>query len=306
MSGSYDAVKAQSKAAVRRKQAKIQLKRLVTDKKLEKFVVKALLKGKSPGSIAGRLKSGREPGLPYVCRDSIERYLVSTHGTQLAYKLKCLKQEQGRKKCRKKPSSDSRMKQRGDPKTYIDDRPTGITNRERVGDMEVDFIVSGKGGHGYMLTSEDRKLRVGFIVPVNPPTVASAVKALKKVKRRFPEFSTMTTDNDILWRYHKEIEQAVGITIYFCHEYSSWEKGGVENFNGVARRYLKKGSDLSQYSDAYVKKVEATLNDRYMAVLDYQTPQEALDEYRKQQQTEAKPAHKNSQKKEMQCSASGA
>lgn len=57
----------------------------------------------------------------------------------------------------------------------------------------------------------------------------------------------------------------------------------MENFNGGARTYIKKGSDISQYNEAYIQMTEDKLNNRYMKVLGYKTPKEALEEYRKNQ-----------------------
>jgi IS30 family transposase len=172
----------------------------------------------------------------------------------------------------------------GDIKVYIDDRPAVITNRERLGDLEVDFIVSGKTGSGCALTAADRKLRVGFIRKILPISVGNALKALKDIKKQFPELKSITTDNDVLWRYHKRLEKALGVPFYFCHSYSSWEKGSIENYNGQARKYIRKGSDISQYGEVYMQTVETKLNSRYMKVLGYKTPKECLDEYRSQQE----------------------
>jgi transposase, IS30 family len=237
-----------------------------------------LLSGQSPEAIAGRLKAGLEPGLPYVSRDTIETYIKSVYGRKLEHELKLLKAGQRRKGRKKRPGTSSP----GDEKTSIDDRPDVITNRERVGDLEVDFIVSGKTGTGYALTAADRKLRVGFIRKILPVTVAGALAALLDIKQRFPELTSITTDNDILWRYHKKLEAVVGVPFYFCHAYASWEKSSVENYNGQARKYIRKGSDISGYSDEYMAFVEAKLNSRYMKVLDYRTPQEALVNYRQE------------------------
>jgi IS30 family transposase len=234
------------------------------------------MRWQSPQAIAGRLKAGLEPGLPYVSRDTIETYISSVHGRSIEYKLKVLKADQKQKGRRKRPGELPP----GDTKVYIDDRPAVITSRERVGDLEVDFIVSGKTGTGYCLTAADRKLRVGFIRKILPVSVGNALKALLDIKRVFPELLSITTDNDILFRYHKQLEKALGVPFYFCHPYSSWEKGGIENFNGQARKYIKKSSDISQYSDKYIQTVEHKLNSRYMAVLGYKTPQESLEEYR--------------------------
>lgn len=279
--GAYDAKKAHAKATVRRQAAKYQAKRIVDNHQLQAFVEQALLgslgvPSQSPQAIAGRLKAGLEPGLPYVSRDTIETYIKSVYGRRLEYELRVLKAGQKRKQKRRR----SGLQLPGDEKALIDDRPDAITHRERVGDLEVDFIVSGKAGSGYALTAADRKLRVGFIRKVLPVTVANALDALTGIKQAFPEILSITTDNDILWRYHKALEARLGVPFYFCHPYSSWEKGSIEHYNGQVRKYIKKGSDISQYGNEYIASVEARLNNRYMAVLHYQTPGEALEEYR--------------------------
>jgi IS30 family transposase len=274
----YVAAKAQAKAFGRRRAAKFQGKKIVTNQALQAFIDRSLLDLQSPAVIAGRLKSGLEPGLLYVSRDTIEEYIRSVHGRSIEYSLKVLKAGQ------KKPSRRRRMlvgKTIGDPKTYIDNRPPEITNRERVGDLEVDFIVSGKQGRCYCLTAADRKLRAGFIRKVLPVTVGEALRVLQDIRRVFPELQSISTDNDILWAYHAKLEQLLGARFYFCHSYSSWEKGSIENYNKQTRRYVRKGSDISQYSDGYLQMVETKLNSRYMAVLGYRTPTEALVDYRK-------------------------
>ncbi len=272
----YVAKKASVKSRVRRKAAKFQGKKIVANQDLLTFIEKALMQRQSPGAIAGRLRAGLEPGLPYVSRDTIETYIKSVHGRRIEHQLKVLKAGQKHRN-KKRPG----LSPRGDPKTSIDDRPDIIKNRERVGDLEVDFIVSGKAGKGYALTAADRKLRVGFIRKILPVTVGNVLKALLNIKKQFPELTSITTDNDILFLYFKALEKALGVTFYFCHPYSSWEKGSVENYNGEARTYIKKGSDISQYGEVYIQTVETKLNNRYIAVLGYKTPEEALEGYRR-------------------------
>lgn len=277
VAGSYEPSKAQAKSAARRRASKFQGKRIVANKALNEFVDKTLMQRQSPQAIAGRLKAGLEPGLPYVSRDTIETYIRSVNGRRIEYRLKVLKAKDKRRNSKRKRPG---LPPRGDPKTYIDDRPAVITNRERVGDLEVDFIVSGRSGKGYMLTAADRKLRNGFIRKILPVTVGNVLKALLDIKRMLPEVRSISTDNDVLFLYHMALEKALGVPFYFCHAYSSYEKGSVENYNGEARVYIKKGSDLSQYNSAYIQMVEDKLNNRYMEVLGYRTPKEALEEYR--------------------------
>ena len=113
VAGSYNAQKANTKSQVRRKAAKYQAKKIVTNTKLQDFVDKALMQRQSPEGIAGRLKAGLEPGLPYVSRDTIETYIKSVHGRRIEYQLKVLKAgDKARSKKRKRPTPPSPLTQR--------------------------------------------------------------------------------------------------------------------------------------------------------------------------------------------------
>lgn len=85
----------------------------------------------------------------------------------------------------------------------------------------------------------------------------------------YPEMQSISTDNDLLWLHHAQLDQALGVKLYFCHPYSSWEKGSIENYNSQAQKHIRKGSDISQSGDGYLQMVENKLNSRYMAVLGY-------------------------------------
>lgn len=271
--GIYDPTKAHHKATVRRKAAKFQGMTIVKEPALEKFIHKHLLKQQSPGAIAGRLAKGID-GLPPASRDTIERYIKSIHGRQLEYELKILKQK--RKHSRKKRPKVTELKDR----TFIDERPAIITSRARVGDVEADFIVSGKKGSGYLLTVVERKIRSGWIEKILPVTIANMEQAFFNVKKKFPELLSITTDNDLLFVHHKRLETLLGVPIYFCDPYSSWQKGSIENLNGQVRKYIPKGADISQYNETYIQFIVDRLNDRFMSVLGYKTPAECLCEYR--------------------------
>lgn len=275
VAGGYTPTKAHHKAIVRRKAAKFQGKKIVGNQPLLQFVEAELLKQQSPAAIAGRLQKSLD-GLPYVSRDTIEDYIRSVHGRQLEYQLRVLRHK-NRQRRKKRPSVESLGKRKG-----IDTRPAVITNRGRVGDVEADFIVSGKTGSGYLLTIADRKIRVGFVRKILPVSIANMEQAFLDVKAAFPELTSITTDNDLLYQYHERLEALVGVPIYFCDPYASWQKGTIENYNRQVRKYIPKGADISQYDNAYVQFVQDRLNSRFMSVLEYQTPQECLGEYRRQ------------------------
>lgn len=246
---------------------------IVPNPVLQAFIEQELLKLQSPSAIAGRLATGLD-GLPPVSRDTIERFVKSVHGRRLEHELKVLKQKPRHRGRRPQPEVLQ-------DRTYIDNRPSVITDRERVGDVEADFIVSGKTGTGYLLTVVDRKIRYGFIRRILPVTVANVEAAFLDIQKQFPELKSITTDNDILFRNHKRLASLLGnVPIYFCHAYHSWEKGTVENYNKQIRKYVRKSADISQYSENYIQFVETRLNSCFMSVLQYQTPDECLGKYR--------------------------
>lgn len=107
-----------------------------------------------------------------------------------------------------------------------------------------------------------------------PVSVRNVERALLRMKKRFPEMRTITFDNDILFLEHKRLEQKLGVTIYFCHPRSPWEKPSIENLNRWIRRYVPKSSDISRYSKLFFAKLEAKANRRFMEVLGFYTPEE--------------------------------
>lgn len=231
-----------------------------------------MLAEQSPAAIAGRLKNRREPRLPYVSKDSLYRYLASVQGRQI---------EAARQKKKRQTRKRKRLGRLGE-RTFIDQRPKHINARLRIGQAEADFILSGKNGRGILLVVVDRKLRVAFLEPLYRVKIKNVHRALARIKRRYPEWQTMTTDNDLLWQRHREIEQTLNLRIFFCHPYHSWEKGTVENVNGEIRKDLPKGSDISHYPPAFFRRLEQKLNDRFLECLGYLTPTEVLERNRKQ------------------------
>jgi IS30 family transposase len=90
--------------------------------------------------------------------------------------------------------------------------------------------------------------------------------------------NTLTLDNDIVFRRHEEMSRILGVPVYFCHPYHSWEKGGVENTNKLIRRYVPKGCDISKLSNEYMLMIETKLNARPRKCLLYRTPLEVMNQ----------------------------
>lgn len=225
----------------------------------------------SPEHIAWRIRKYHKD-LPYVSGVTIRTYIESVHGRRIEAHRKSVFRKRRRRKKLPYAITNKRM---------IDTRPRYIKDRKRIGDTEGDFIVSGKEGKGYLFVCADRKSRAPFLELVLPVSIRTVENAIRRIKKRFPELTTLTFDNDLLFIHHKDMERKFQVKIYFCHAHSPWEKGFVENRNKLIRRYIPKGSDLSQYTRKFIRNLEEKLQRQIMKCLDYRTPGEILERHRK-------------------------
>ena len=271
----YDPLKAHHKAYVRRWQSKYQGMKIVENVELKKFVERKLLKDDSPVNISGRVRK-REKHLPNVSKNSIYRYIRSPYGRR----VENYRNERKQRKRWKRPKGE-KLKDR----TFIDKRPKYINDRARIGDAEGDFIVSGKSGKGILLVVVDRKSRAPFLEKILPVKILEVHGAFVRIKNRFPELKTLTMDNDILFKGHKELEKILKIKIYFCNPYHSWEKGTVEKVNREIRKDIPKRSNIGRCSKKFIQSIEERLGNKIYRCLDYRTPLEVLNKYRKRKNT---------------------
>ncbi|TFD72941.1 IS30 family transposase, partial [Cryobacterium gelidum] len=77
--------------------------------------------------------------------------------------------------------------------------------------------------------------------------------------------------------WHEELTEATGVPIYFAERSSPWQRGANENFNGLARQYFPKGTNLALHSSKHVDHVVLELNDRPRKTLGYDTPSERFN-----------------------------
>ena len=47
----------------------------------------------------------------------------------------------------------------------------------------------------------------------------------------------------------------IGVKVYFADPYSSWQKGAIENANGLVRQYIPKSTQFSCISHQIIKQI---------------------------------------------------
>lgn len=162
----------------------------------------------------------------------------------------------------------------------IEQRPVVANERQRLGDLEIDLIVGVKN-RGAILSIIDRKSRHCILEKLSGKTVAEVTEAIVFCLASMSKnIFTMTSDNGTEFSDHKKIAEALGVQYYFANPYASYERGSIENLNGLVRQYIPKGTNFNDIIAGFVKVIENKLNNRPRKVLNYLTPCEYAERHK--------------------------
>lgn len=160
-------------------------------------------------------------------------------------------------------------------------RPAIVDAKARVGDWELDTII-GADHDGVIVSMVDRHSKFTKLIKVSNKTAGSVRDAVVEKLGPFKDVvHTLTADNGKEFAYHEEIAHSLNANFYFAQPYHSWERGLNEHTNGLVRQYLPKGTKLSACSQERLKEIEELLNQRPRKVLNFCTPGEVFQQWRR-------------------------
>lgn len=259
--GRYNPVKAQHKSRLRKRMSRFEWKKIREHPWLERYLQNRLVAGWSPEKIAGRLKLENNHK-EIVSFKTIYNYLASPFGKEYRQYLKYKRPWKKQKKQGKREHIKDRV--------FIENRPVIIDNRARIGDFEGDTMGKPRTGKETLVVLVDRKSR--YLLAKKVPRLRYSIEGFKELLETVSTVKSLTFDNGVEnTRY-----QALKTNTYFCHPYSAWEKGSVENTIGLIRDYIPKKSRLESYSPEYISAIVERLNNTPKNCLGFRTPNEVF------------------------------
>lgn len=259
-------------------------------KAIKRYIKDNLKLGYSPEIISGRLKVKYNISIHH---ETIYRYIYRTN-TENGLVKYLLRRKHGRISRRIKELN--RFTYTGQGKNIpnridINLRPQEANLRLEFGHFEVDTIESKKRRikdingvikfkAGSCLTVlVDRKTRVVRIMKTASKTAQATTTSIVTALKPFANnIYSITYDNGSEFSHHEKINEILNSKSYFCKPYHSWEKGTVENINGIIRRFFPKGTNFDNVSEIEIQYVQDWINNRPMKILNYLTPNEKLQE----------------------------
>ena len=135
-----------------------------------------------------------------------------------------------------------------------------------------------------LLTLTERLSRQEIIIKLPNRKAETIRRAIDRIERKTPDFRqkfrSITTDNGSEFMEYELLRQSCRckgkrFDIYYCHSYSAWEKGSVENHNRMIRRFFPKGTNFDKITPAEIQRVQDWMNRYPRKVLNWQTPNQA-------------------------------
>jgi IS30 family transposase len=253
----YDPYNANLYASTRKKNSKLQWKKIDENKELKNFIVEKLERHWNPDEISGYMK--RKKMKMFVSKNTIYRWLYSPRGQQYCH---LLYSKRYTKKKRVKKTERVMIPKR----VSIDKRFLGADNRTRFGHWEDDTVVSRKGCSGGLSVGCERKAR---LVVARKVVSMSSSEHMEAIQKQISSYKTLsiTFDNGIENKQHTSL----GVPTFFCEPYSSWQKGGVENANKMLRHFFPKGTNFREVSQKQVDEAVSFINNKPRKILGYKT-----------------------------------
>jgi transposase, IS30 family len=240
------------------------------DPKLKNYIIAKLYERWSPRVIAGRWSKEHEDSP--ISAEAIYQWIYGEIGETLNLKKLLIRarKKRGLKRRPKQPTIKNRVS--------VNHRPENINQRVELGHFECDLMFNSGSQSKNICTLIERVTRNSILICNESKHTKTVVDALiEHITKTGLVVKSITFDNGSEFAGHTRLN-ALGIATYFCDPGAPWQKGSIENLNGVARRYVPFAQKSQEITEDYVAKINDKINNMPRAILGFKTPNEVLKE----------------------------
>jgi len=241
------------------------------DPHLESYITEKLKERWSPDTIACQWSVDHKD--QSLCKETIYQWLYSDNKSKKIGLRKLLVRSHKKRGLRIKRSK-STIKNR----VSINKRPNNINKREEIGHFECDLMFNSGSQSKNICTFIERTTRKAFLIHNDNKSTKTVINSLIDCINQEKLFvKSITFDNGTEFADHTRLNK-LNIDTYFCNPGQPWQKGSIENLNGILRRYLPFSLPAADITKDYVSKINERINLMPRKILSRKTPADAFNE----------------------------
>ena len=154
-------------------------------------------------------------------------------------------------------------------------RPKYIENRDEIGHLEIDSIVGKRNEYDSIISIVDRCSRMIWLIKADYKQEHYINNLIYNfIKQNDITVKSITTDNGLEFNVLGIAAKRLGVKLYKCDPYCSFQRGTNERSNALVRRFLPKGKSFIQVGQQYLDDISFKLNSMPRKIFDFKTPYE--------------------------------
>lgn len=151
-------------------------------------------------------------------------------------------------------------------------RPKYVELRNERGHLEIDSIVGKRNEYDSIISIVDRCTRRLWLIKAEYKNEYYIDKKIHDfiIKNEIP-VKSITVDNGVEFNALGITAKKLGVKLYKCDPYCSFQRGTNERMNGMVRRFIPKGKSLKSIPQIYLDDIAFEINYMPKKIFDYKS-----------------------------------
>lgn len=152
-------------------------------------------------------------------------------------------------------------------------RPKYVEKRNELGHLEIDSIVGKKNEQASIISIVDRCSRMLWLIKSEYKNEYYTDKLIYEfILENRIKVKSITVDNGLEFKALGLCAKKLGVKLYKCDPYCSFQRGTNERTNALVRRWIPKGTSMRNVPQIWLDDICFQINTMPRKIFDYSTP----------------------------------
>ena len=140
-------------------------------------------------------------------------------------------------------------------------RPKHIEKREELGHLEIDSIIGKRNEYPSIISIVDRASRMVWLIKAESKNKYYIQTLIRKyIQENEIVVKSITVDNGLEFETMGIAAKRLGVKLYKCDPYCSYQRGSNERMNAIVRRFIPKGKSMHEVAQQYLEDIAFRIN----------------------------------------------